>query len=221
MNEDRFGLLWKEHGGYSQLTEEKWCLFQMNMAATRIHRKLYLSELKFGSSVIRVTAKEDLERSGKLEEKANRSKLQWFRAVAEYHADIQSICGPFCLRSITNPYSIAWDFYYMQPLASGYEVFFRNFWCYEVSGGNANPINKLADCPVKPQRMTCSGKIEKIRRAQQIQAMLAIRNSKQQLFVRQSCFQENQIPGHVEGADLEVGDLSTLASFDPNSLLSI
>jgi hypothetical protein len=86
---------------------------------------------------------------------------------------------------------------------------------YKVSSGNANPINNLDDCPVKPQRMTPQEKIEKLRRRQQIQAMLAIQKQQQQL-VHQKCSQENQIQ-HVEGADLEVEDLSTLASFDPNS----
>ncbi|KAI9215605.1 hypothetical protein POPTR_T126406v4 [Populus trichocarpa] len=119
--------------------------------------------------------------------------------------------APSAYGSITNPYSMpglshiqSGDFKH-QPLASG----------YEVSSGNANPINKLADCPVKPQRMTPQEKIEKLRRRQQIQAMLAIQKQQQQL-VHQKCSQENQIQ-HVEGADLEVEDLSTLASFDPNS----
>ncbi|KAI9215610.1 hypothetical protein POPTR_T126606v4 [Populus trichocarpa] len=126
----------------------------------------------------------------------------------------QQISNPFvapsAYGSTTNPYSMpglshiqSGDFKH-QPLASG----------YEVSSGNANPINKLADCPVKPQRMTPQEKIEKLRR-QQIQAMLAIQKQQQQL-VHQKCSQENQIQ-HVEGADLEVEDLSTLASFDPNS----
>ncbi|KAH8512688.1 hypothetical protein Peur_056519 [Populus x canadensis] len=127
----------------------------------------------------------------------------------------QQISNPFvapsAYGSITIPYSMpvlshiqSGDFK-QQPLASG----------YEVSSGNANPINKLADCPVKPQRMTPQEKIEKLRRRQQIQAMLVIQKQQQQL-VHQKCSQENQIQ-HVEGADLEVEDLSTLASFDPNS----
>ncbi|KAI5596102.1 hypothetical protein BDE02_03G184800 [Populus trichocarpa] len=130
----------------------------------------------------------------------------------------QQISNPFvapsAYGSITIPYSMpvlshiqSGDFKH-QPLASGYEV-------SSVSSGNANPINKLADCPVKPQRMTPQEKIEKLRRRQQIQAMLAIQKQQQQL-VHQKCSQENQIQ-HVEGADLEVEDLSTLASFDPNS----
>ncbi|KAJ6713280.1 PROTEIN LNK2 [Salix purpurea] len=118
---------------------------------------------------------------------------------------------PSAYRNMKNPYSMtvlshiqSGEFKH-QPLASG----------YEVSSGNANPINNLADCPVKPQRMTPQEKIEKLRRRQQIQAMLAIQEQQQQL-VHQKCSQENQIQ-HVEGADLEVEDLSTLASFDPNS----
>ncbi|CAK7336558.1 unnamed protein product, partial [Dovyalis caffra] len=130
----------------------------------------------------------------------------------------QQISNPFvppsAYESLTNPYSMpvlshiqSGEFKH-QPLASGYEV-------SSVSSGNANPINKPADCPVKPQRMTPQEKIEKLRRRQQIQAMLAIQKQQQQL-VHQKCSQENQVP-LVEGADLEVDDLSTLASFDPNS----
>jgi hypothetical protein len=63
--------------------------------------------------------------------------------------------------------------------------------------------------------MTPQEKIEKLRRRQQMQAMLAIQKQQQQL-VHQKCSQENQIQ-HVEGAGPEVEDLSTLASFDPNS----
>ncbi|KAF9688763.1 hypothetical protein SADUNF_Sadunf01G0021900 [Salix dunnii] len=118
---------------------------------------------------------------------------------------------PSAYRNMKNPYSMtvlshiqSGEFKH-QPLASG----------YEFSSGNANPINNLGDCPVKPQRMTPQEKIEKLRRRQQIQAMLAIQEQQQQL-VNQNCSQENQIQ-HVEGADLEVADLSTLASFDPNS----
>ena len=44
------------------------------------------------------------------------------------------------------------------------------------------PLNCL-NCPVKPQRMTPQEKIEKLRRRQQIQAMLAIQKQQQQLLL--------------------------------------
>ncbi|KAF9686396.1 hypothetical protein SADUNF_Sadunf03G0154200 [Salix dunnii] len=129
----------------------------------------------------------------------------------QYQQTPNPFVAPSAYGSITNPYSMpvlshiqSGDFKH-QPSASG----------YEVSSGNANAVNKLAVCPVKPQRMTPQEKIEKLRRRQQIQAMLAIQKQQQQL-VQQKCSQENQIQ-HVEGADLEVEDLSTLASFEPNS----
>eukprot|EP00258_Populus_trichocarpa_P037843 XP_024453862.1 protein LNK2 isoform X1 [Populus trichocarpa] len=147
----------------------------------------------------------------KLEEKANRSSYRVPSSCSTSRYPIH--LWPLLHTSITNPYSMpglshiqSGDFKH-QPLASGYEV--------SSVSGNANPINKLADCPVKPQRMTPQEKIEKLRRRQQMQAMLAIQKQQQQL-VHQKCSQENQIQ-HVEGAGPEVEDLSTLASFDPNS----
>ncbi|XP_010999605.1 PREDICTED: uncharacterized protein LOC105107397 isoform X1 [Populus euphratica] len=129
----------------------------------------------------------------------------------------QQISNPFvapsAYGSMTNPYSTPVLSHFQsgefkhQPLASGYEF-------SSVSSGIANPIINLDDCPVN-QRMTPQEKIEKLRRRQQIQAMIAIQKQQQQL-VHQKCSQENQIQ-HVEGAELEVEDLSTLASFDPNS----
>lgn len=96
--------------------------------------------------------------------------------------------------------------------------------CYEVSPGKTNPVNKSAATPAKPLTMTPQEKIEKLRRRQQLQAMLAIQKQQQQFSHQVSSIdhsnpqksQENQILP-VEGADLDVRDLSSLPSFDPNS----
>ncbi|XP_061997233.1 protein LNK2-like isoform X1 [Rosa rugosa] len=92
----------------------------------------------------------------------------------------------------------------------------------DISPGSAR--NKSADTCAKPT-MTTQEKIEKLRRRQQLQAMLAIRKQQQQFShqvsctnqpTTQKCPQENQIQ-HSERADLEVEDLSTFPSLDPNS----
>ncbi|KAF5733627.1 hypothetical protein HS088_TW16G00067 [Tripterygium wilfordii] len=102
-----------------------------------------------------------------------------------------------------------------QPLLSG----------YEVSSVTANPVNKSGDARVKSQTMTAQEKIEKLRRRQQLQALLAIQKQQQQLGhqasstdhgIVQKCTKANQL---VDGASLEVKDLGSLSSLDPNSPL--
>ncbi|XP_022746144.1 protein LNK2-like isoform X2 [Durio zibethinus] len=98
--------------------------------------------------------------------------------------------------------------------------------CYGVSPGKANHVNRSVEAAAKPlSTMTPQEKIEKLRRRQQMQALLAIQIQQQQFAhqvpctdhsVIQKSTQENQFQ-YVEGADVE--DLSTLASFDPNSPL--
>ncbi|XVF41143.1 hypothetical protein PTKIN_Ptkin01aG0256500 [Pterospermum kingtungense] len=97
--------------------------------------------------------------------------------------------------------------------------------CYDISPGKANPVSRSVEASAKPMSMTPQEKIEKLRRRQQMQALLAIQKQQQQFThqvpctnhsVIQKSTQENQFQ-HIEGADVE--DLSTLASFDPNSPL--
>ncbi|XP_065868294.1 protein LNK2 isoform X2 [Euphorbia lathyris] len=92
---------------------------------------------------------------------------------------------------------------------------------YEVSSGKPNPVDKLD----KNRTMTPQEKIEKLRKRQQMQALLAIQKQQQQFShqvscsdqsVAQKCLQENQNQ-LVEGADLEVDDLRNFPAFDPNS----
>ncbi|KAE8657568.1 hypothetical protein F3Y22_tig00116989pilonHSYRG00321 [Hibiscus syriacus] len=91
--------------------------------------------------------------------------------------------------------------------------------CYDDFPGQTNPLK------MSVLRMTPQEKIEKLRRRQQMQALLAIQKQQQQFThqvlctnqsVIQKSTQENQFQ-HLAGADVE--DLNTLASFDPNSPL--
>ncbi|KAG6630357.1 hypothetical protein I3843_13G010700 [Carya illinoinensis] len=102
-----------------------------------------------------------------------------------------------------------------QPLLSG---------C-DGSPRGANPQSKSVNTPVKPLTMTPQEKIEKLRRRQQMQALLAIRKQQQQFspqvpstnnFITQRFLQESQTQ-HFEEADLEVEDISTIPALNPTS----
>ena len=98
-----------------------------------------------------------------------------------------------------------------QPLHSG----------YEVSNILVNRVKKSGDS-VKPVTMTPQEKIEKLRRRQQMQAMLAIQKQQQQLgnqvsstnrFISQTHLQNRS----SDGTDPEVEDGSTFSALDPPS----
>ncbi|KAF7824700.1 protein LNK2-like isoform X1 [Senna tora] len=98
-----------------------------------------------------------------------------------------------------------------QPMLSG----------YEVSSGIVNPVKKSGDS-VKPMTMTPQEKIEKLRRRQQMQAMLAIQKQQQQLghqvpgtnkCITQNCLLEIQNRSY-DGVNPEVEDLSTFSALD-------
>lgn len=63
---------------------------------------------------------------------------------------------------------------------------------YEVSTSNSNPLNKRLSTPRKILNMTPQEKIEKLRRRQQIRAMLAIQKQQQQ-FTHQALCNDNCI----------------------------
>ncbi|XP_057455283.1 protein LNK2 isoform X2 [Lotus japonicus] len=98
-----------------------------------------------------------------------------------------------------------------QPVHSG----------YEVSPCMVNPLMNSVDS-VKPQTMTPQEKIEKLRRRQQIQAMLAIQKQQQELShqvpstsksISKKCPAE--IQSHLcDGTDPEFDDLRTLSALD-------
>lgn len=124
--------------------------------------------------------------------------------------------------NLTNPNHATYVPSHIQPGELKHQHCFSS---YEVSPGSARAINKSADTSVKPLTMTPQEKIEKLRRRQQLQAMLAIQKQQQQFShqicstnhsTTQKCPQENKIQ-HFEKADLEVEGFSTLPSLDPNS----
>lgn len=99
-----------------------------------------------------------------------------------------------------------------QPLLSG----------YEASLGVMNPVSKSVDL-VKPLSMTPQEKIEKLRRRQQMQAMLAIQKQQQEFghqvpSTNKSMNKKCAIEMHsqlCDGADPEIEDLRTLSALDP------
>lgn len=99
-----------------------------------------------------------------------------------------------------------------QPLLSG----------YEASLGVMNPVNKSVDL-VKPLTMTPQEKIEKLRRRQQMQAMLAIQKQQQEFShqvpsTNKSMNKQCPVEMHsqlCDGADPEIEDLRTLTALDP------
>ncbi|KAK7314219.1 hypothetical protein VNO77_39432 [Canavalia gladiata] len=99
-----------------------------------------------------------------------------------------------------------------QPLLSG----------YEASLSAINPVNKSVDL-VKPLTMTPQEKIEKLRRRQQMQAMLAIQKQQKELghqvpstnkSMNKKCAIEMQSK-LCDGDDPEIEDLKTLPGLDP------
>ncbi|GMI90453.1 NIGHT LIGHT-INDUCIBLE AND CLOCK-REGULATED GENE 2 [Hibiscus trionum] len=103
--------------------------------------------------------------------------------------------------------------FYQQPILS----------CCDVSPGKANHVNRSVEAAATPLSMTPREKIEKLRRRQQMQALLAIQKQQQQFsnqvpctshsFIQKST-QQDQFQ-HIGGADVE--DVRTPASFDPGS----
>ncbi|XP_011088416.1 protein LNK2 isoform X2 [Sesamum indicum] len=85
---------------------------------------------------------------------------------------------------------------------------------YEVSPANANSLKTSEDASVKPPAMTPKEKIEKLRRRQQMRAILAIQ--KQQLqFGNQVTVSEHS---SMEGGKTEVDEsFSSFPSLEPNS----
>lgn len=93
---------------------------------------------------------------------------------------------------------------------------------YKASSTYVDSTGKRLDSPGKPPTMTPQEKIEKLRRRQQMQAMLAIKKQLQQ-FVDEICPSDAQgltleiSNQHSKGAHLEVDDLSSLPSIDISS----
>ncbi|BAT89245.1 Protein LNK2-like protein [Vigna angularis] len=127
--------------------------------------------------------------------------------------------SPPAYGSLTNTYSSI----SVQPPAQSRGVLMQqpSLTGYEASLGVMNPVNKSVGLG-KPLTMTPQEKIEKLRRRQQMQAMLAIQkqqkefghqvlNSNKSINKRSAIEMNNQ---HFDGADLEIEDLRTLPTLD-------
>ncbi|XP_008446936.2 protein LNK2 isoform X2 [Cucumis melo] len=97
----------------------------------------------------------------------------------------------------------------------------------DISPGGTNRVDKPADGFVKSLTMTPQEKIEKLRRRQQMQAMLAIQKQQQQFnnqvstssqSISPKCPQEIQSQ-HIEKNDLDSEEIYTLPALDPKSPL--
>ncbi|KAA8519141.1 hypothetical protein F0562_013385 [Nyssa sinensis] len=142
-----------------------------------------------------------------------------------YHHFSNTLLAPSMYRNMTNQYGsmpVLPKFHYskdnQQLVLSG----------YEVSPGNSYPVNKSPDAHVKPLSMTLQEKIKKLRRRQQMRAMLAIQKQQQQLSHQVSCTDHSisQKYSHdnqmqlMEGANIKVEENPcSLLSLDPNSPL--
>lgn len=132
--------------------------------------------------------------------------------------------APSAYGNLTNPYPAMPMLSHVQSAERTHQPLLPG---YEGSPGGANPISKSVNAHVKPLIMTPQEKIEKLRRRQQMQAMLAIQKQQQQFnhqvpsvnhSITQKSTQESQtLP--FEGADLEVEDISNFPALDPNSPL--
>lgn len=91
---------------------------------------------------------------------------------------------------------------------------------YEVPLGNSNPLNKSPAVTVKLPTMTPQEKIEKLRRRQQMRAMLAIQKQQQQFNHQDSCTEHSisQKCSHDSTQTIEVDENpNTIPSLHPNS----
>ncbi|XP_023879320.1 protein LNK2 isoform X1 [Quercus suber] len=132
--------------------------------------------------------------------------------------------APSAYGNLTNPYPAMPVLSHVQSAERKHQPLLPG---YEGSAGEANPISNSENAHVKPLIMTPQEKIEKLRRRQQMRAMLAIQKQQQQFnhqvpsvnhsFTQKSTQESQTLP--FEGADLEVEDISNFPALDPNSPL--
>ena len=122
--------------------------------------------------------------------------------------------------NVTNPFPSMPVLSHIQPGKFKHQQLLTS---YNVSPPGRNPVNNSTEAPVKPVTMTPQEKIEKLRRRQQLRAMLAIEKQQQQLSQQIPSTNHSTIqssPQKQKGvADHEVDDLSTFSSLEPNSPL--
>jgi hypothetical protein len=140
----------------------------------------------------------------------------------QYQHVANPFVAPAAYGNLTNPYPAMPVFAHIQFAERKHQPLLS---AYEGSPGGANRVRKSVKTPVQPLTMTPQEKIEKLRRRQQMQAMFAIQKQQQQFShqvpssnhsITQICLPDSQNQ-HFEEADLEVEDINTLPSLDPNS----
>lgn len=95
----------------------------------------------------------------------------------------------------------------------------------EISPGEVNPINRQVDSSDRPPTMTPQEKIEKLRRRQQMQAMLAIQKQQEQFNNQASSYsiaQKGPVKSQVQrldGADFGLDHMGALPPVDTSSVV--
>ncbi|XP_059651960.1 protein LNK2 isoform X2 [Cornus florida] len=143
----------------------------------------------------------------------------------QYHHFSNTLLAPSMYRNMTNQYPAMPLLPHIHSEEDDRQVVLPG--C-KISPGKENILKKSPDAAVKPLMMTPQEKIEKLRRRQQMRAMLAIQKQQQQLTHKVSCINnavtqksliENQTQ-LIEGGTIEVEEnLATLPPLDQNSLV--
>ncbi|GAV79018.1 hypothetical protein CFOL_v3_22483 [Cephalotus follicularis] len=142
----------------------------------------------------------------------------------QYQHIADPLVSPSAYENLTSTYSMMPVLSHIQSREFKHQSLLSG---YEVSPEISNPVNKSEKAPTNSLAMTPQEKIEKLRRRQQMQAMLAIKKQQQKLghqvtcsdhSVAENCPREYQIQ-HVEGAVPDGEDSSALPSRDPYSPL--
>ncbi|KAG7012877.1 Protein LNK2, partial [Cucurbita argyrosperma subsp. argyrosperma] len=147
-------------------------------------------------------------------------------SVITKHTQLQGL-EPLQYQQASNPlvhqpfYAIAANAYPGMPLLSQMRI------SHGISPGGVSRVDKPADSFVKSLTMTPQEKIEKLRRRQQMQAMLAIKKQQQQFKNQASIAGQSISPNspqeiqsqHIEKTDLDSEEICTLPALDPKSPL--
>lgn len=156
-------------------------------------------------------------------------------SVITKHSQLQGV-EPLQYQRTSNPlvhqpfYAIAANTYPAAPLLSQIQpgdLQHQPIISHDISPGGMNRVDKPANSFVKSLTMTPQEKIEKLRRRQQMQAMLAIHKQQQQFknqvsttsqSISPTCTQEIQSQ-LIEKTDLDSEEMHTLPALDPKSPL--
>ncbi|KAI3445115.1 hypothetical protein Pfo_001780 [Paulownia fortunei] len=142
----------------------------------------------------------------------HQSLLQWPEPFQQKHFSVAPLASPL-YGNIVNHYPATSVLAQFHPGNESHELVSSG---YEVPPANANSLKSSEDAAVRPPAMTPKEKIEKLRRRQQMRAILAIQKQQLQLGNQASVSEHSS----MEGRKLEVDEsLSSFPSLEPNSTI--